>query len=392
MLKRRDNRMRRLVSLLFLVAAAPLAAQSEGATWRVSNFPYIIGNPTTGPMLVARWQIAQQADYDARVQFAGIFSVEAGASALGSRFVNARFRAPLLRDGWRFAGDLSAFRESRLGFYGLGPETAGDAAPPLDAEPYLFRARRTRYLARGEVTRQLSGPLQLAVAGGVEHSAWSALPGQSVFREQFGISLSQTDVHGRLAMVLDLRDHEVLTTRGFLGETGLVLGNGGNSQDGDLIAFGPYAGWYAHLRGYISPRRGTVIAARVAARSVSDEATLSARFDLPAWERDISAIGGAETHRSFVKGRFGGRGLLLSSLEVRHNLIDVGDYGAVTLLGFTDAGRVFESTDFKLTLSDFQVGYGGGLSLRVLRWAILVFNFAGGPDGFNFTMGQGFAF
>jgi DNA-binding NtrC family response regulator len=35
---------------------------------------------------------------------------------------------------------------------------------------------------------------------------------------------------------------------------------------------------------------------------------------------------------------------------------------------------------------------GGGLSLRVLRWAILVFNFAGGPDGFNFTMGQGFAF
>jgi hypothetical protein len=70
----------------------------------------------------------------------------------------------------------------------------------------------------------------------------------------------------------------------------------------------------------------------------------------------------------------------------------VGDYGAITLIGFTDAGRVFESSDFKLTLSDYQVGYGGGLSLRVLRWAILVFNFAGGPDGFNFTMGQGFSF
>jgi len=384
--------MRLLTRALVLLAATPLAAQEEGATWRTSNFPYIVGNPTTGPMLIARWQVAQQADYDARVQFAGILSVEAGASALGSRFVTVRFRAPLLRDGWRFAGDLSAFRESRLGYYGLGPETVGNPPPPLDAEPYPVRARRTRYLARGEVTRRLHGPLQLAVAGGVEHSAWSALPGQSVFREQFGISRGQTDLHGRLAMVLDLRDHEVLTTRGVLGETGLVWGNGGESRDGDLIAFGPYAGWYAHLRGYLSPRRGTVVAARVAARSVSDEATLSARFDLPAWERDLSALGGAETHRSFVKGRFGGRGLLLGSLEVRHNLLDVGDYGAITAIAFTDAGRVFENTDFKLTLSDYQVGYGGGVSLRVLRWAILVFNFAGGPDGFNFTMGQGFSF
>lgn len=383
--------MRLLLTAAVLLAATPLAAQ-DGNPWRVSYFPYVVGNPTTGPMLVARWQIAQQADYDARVPFTGILTAEAGASALGSRFVTARFRSPLLVDGWRFAGDLSAFRESRFGYYGLGPETVGEASPPLDTEPYPFRARRTRYLARGEVTRRLKGPLQLAVAGGVDHSEWSALPGQSVFRDQFGISLGQTDVYGRLAMVLDLRDHEVLTTRGFLGETGVVLGNGGNSQDGDLIAFGSYTGWYAHLRGYVSPRRGTVIAARVAARSVSDEATLSARFDLPAWERDISALGGAETHRSFVKGRFGGRGLLLGSLEVRHNLLDVGDYGAITLIGFTDAGRVFESSDFKLTLSDYQVGYGGGLSLRVLRWAILVFNFAGGPDGFNFTMGQGFAF
>jgi hypothetical protein len=343
-------------------------------------------------MLVARWQIAQQADYDARVPFAGIFTAEAGASALGSRFVTARFRSPLLVDGWRFAGDLSAFRESRFGYYGLGPETVGEASPPLDAEPYPFRVRRSRYLGRAEITRRLRGPLLLALAGGVERSEWSALPGQSVFRDQFGTSFAQTDVQGRLSLVLDLRDHEVLTTRGFLGETGVLLGSGNQDQD-DVGGDKSYdAGWYAHLRGYVSPRRGTVFAARVAARSVSDEATLSARFDLPAWERDLSALGGAETHRSFVKGRFGGRGLLLGSLEVRHNLLDVGDYGAITLIGFTDAGRVFESSDFKLTLSDYQVGYGGGLSLRVLRWAILVFNFAGGPDGFNFTMGQGFAF
>jgi len=213
-----------------------------------------------------------------------------------------------------------------------------------------------------------------------------------VFRDEFGASLEETDLHGRLSLVLDLRDHEVLTTRGFLGEMGVVLGDGGESRDPDFVAPGAYGAWYAHLRGYVSPRRGTVFAARVAARNVSAESPLGARFDLPSWERDISALGGAESHRSFIKGRFGGRGLLLGSLELRHNLIDVGDYGAITVLAFTDAGRVFESDEFKLTLDDYQVGYGGGVALRVLRWAILTFNFAGGPDGFNFTMGQGFSF
>lgn len=377
--------------LVFLAAAAPLRAQ-DGTPWRASWFPYLVGNPTTGPMVVARYQFAQQADYDARVPFAGLFVAEVGASPQGSRFLAARFRAPLLVPGWRFAGDLSVFRESRFGYYGLGPDAVGDAPPPFDAEPYPFRVRRTRWIGRAEVTRRLQGPLQVAAMAGVEHARWSALPGFSVFREQFGGALEQTDVHGRLALVVDTRDLEIVPGTGFLGEAGVIAGSGGEARAGDPLAFDSYAGWYAHLRGYVSPRPGTVLAARVAARSVSNDATLGARFDLPAWERDVVALGGAESHRSFVRGRFGGRGLLLGSLEVRHNLIDAGDYGAITVLAFTDAGRVFENTGFELTLSDHQVGYGAGLALRVLRWALLTFNFAGGPDGFTFSLGQGWAF
>ena len=37
-------------------------------------------------------------------------------------------------------------------------------------------------------------------------------------------------------------------------------------------------------------------------------------------------------------------------------------------------------------------GGGGGIALRILRSTIFTFNFAGGPDGFNFSVGNGWMF
>jgi hypothetical protein len=39
-----------------------------------------------------------------------------------------------------------------------------------------------------------------------------------------------------------------------------------------------------------------------------------------------------------------------------------------------------------------KVGGGGGIALRILRSSIFAFNFAGGPDGFNFSVGSGWMF
>ena len=77
---------------------------------------------------------------------------------------------------------------------------------------------------------------------------------------------------------------------------------------------------------------------------------------------------------------------------MRHDLINAGDYGAVTLIAFLDAGRVFENEPFKLTFDGMKVGGGGGVALRVWSFTTLTFNFAGGPDGFNFTAGSGWSF
>jgi hypothetical protein len=83
---------------------------------------------------------------------------------------------------------------------------------------------------------------------------------------------------------------------------------------------------------------------------------------------------------------------MMASLEVRHNLLDLGDLGAVTVIGFVDGGRAFGDQGLRWTLDGWKVGGGGGVAIRVLRSAPLIMNFAGGPDGFVFTMGNGWSF
>jgi outer membrane protein assembly factor BamA len=362
-----------------------IAAPVERGPWRTNYFPYLLGNPTTGLMLVGHIDYFRQADYFARVPHDAIFTVDGTISAQGSRSLIGRLRAPLLVPRWRFAVDAGASRESRFGYFGYSP---AEAAP----DDHSDRVHRTRYFVRAEVTRQIAGPLSVAAMLGVERTNWSRLPGATAFGLDFGDEIGQTDAGGRVTLVLDTRDREFLVNKGVFAEAGLLFGGGGEHRDLDVVSSGSYGGWYANLRGYVSPRQGTIVAGRLAARSLSEEATLQARNTLPGWESGVDALGGPYAHRSFTPGRVAGRGLLLGSFEVRHNLLDVGDYGAVTLIGFVDGGRVFAEEDFSLTTTGWKVGGGGGVALRVLRTSLLVFNFAGGPAGFTFSMGTGWAF
>jgi hypothetical protein len=153
-----------------------------------------------------------------------------------------------------------------------------------------------------------------------------------------------------------------------------------------------YTRLYTVLRGYLTVREGTVVAARIAASGTGGTPTLDARYTIPAWQREILVLGGQYSHRSLDTGRLAGRHTLFGNLEVRHDLLAFGDLGAISLLGFLDAGRVFEGENFKLTTSDLKVGGGGGIALRILRSTIFTFNFAGGPDGFNYSVGSGWMF
>ncbi len=395
--------MRRLLALGLFLAATPLSAQ-EGVPWRASYFPYPIGNPTTGLMLVGHYHLARQADFEARVPFDGIFSADAGWSTNNSRFIGAKFRAPRLLPGWRFAVDAGVGREATFGYYGFGPGGSNENFQPDDIfSDEFFRVRRTRYFVRGEVTRRIVGPLSVSAGAGYAHFRFSSSHEGSLFDSDYlNTPLRGTDATARLSLIVDTRDNELLPGNGALLEVGACTGTG-RFETRFLPPLGPgpfqpaftesgYWGGYAHLRGYVSPRSGTVIAGRFAVRDMGESAPLDARYMLSGWERDVTVLGGADSHRSFVPGRFVGTGLLLGSIEVRHNLLDLGGLGAVTLIAFTDAGRVFSPKDFQWTTKGWKVGGGAGVAIRVLQSAPLILNFAGGPDGFRFTMGNGWSF
>lgn len=378
-----------------LVWSAQLAAQTPEATespdtpepepstpWRTSYFPYLTGGTNDGPVLAFRVHHWQPAEYEDRVTANAALTADAGITLRGGRHVSVKFKAPRLRDGWRLNLLAAAVREVRFGYFGLGNETVYDGDVVTKAQPFIYRVRRTRYQGQFEATRRIRGPLQVALLGNVEWVRFTTLPGPSIFAGDFGSELKETDVSGRIALVYDTRDNEFNTHKGLLLEAGTQAGTGGSG----------YSRLYTVLRAYVSPREGTVIAGRVVASGIGGGPTLNARFLIPGWEAPIPVLGGQYSHRAFDTGRFSGRDLLLGNLEVRHDLLPFGDLGAVTLLGFVDAGRVFDQESFKLTTKGLKVGGGGGVAIRILRSTIFTFNFAGGPDGFNYSVGTGWMF
>jgi outer membrane protein assembly factor BamA len=374
-----------LLVLLVLSSSALVAQDSEtppGTPWRLSYFPYLSGGFNDGPVISMRARYWQPAPYEARVTATAALDAAIGFTPQGSRYAVVRFAAPLVWEKWRLLAGLGAERLARFGYFGLGNETEKNDDLVGEDDPFLYRVRRNRYKGVVEVTRQIRGPLGVAVQADVESVKFTTLPGPSLFDNDFGDELEEDDVAGRVALVYDTRDVEFNTRQGLLLEAGAQVGSG---NDG-------YTRLYGIFRGYLMVREGTVLAARIVGSGMGGTPTLNARYTLPGWEKGVSVLGGQQSHRALDTGRLAGKGALFGNFEIHHDLLPFGDLGALTLLAFMDAGRVFEEESWRLTLDDMKVGGGGGVALRILRGTIFVFNFAGGPDGFNFNVGSGWMF
>jgi outer membrane protein assembly factor BamA len=368
--------------------ASPLAAQQEewkpsDAPWRDSFFPYFPSLGNNFPLIAMHFEERKAADYFARTPYAGLLSVDVGSGFTGARMAVARFQAPLLKKDWRLAATAGTTRETRLGYFGLGNGTAYDKSLVKKSQKHYYEARRTRYFGGLDVSRRITGPLWVSGSAGVERSNLSDLSGPSLFRTDIGSSdLGDTDFRSRVTLVYDTRDNEFNTTRGIFGQASVGGGTGGDG----------YSRVTADVRGYIPIREGTTFAARIGGSSLSKKAPLNARFEMPVWEGEVGVLGGSYSNRGLLFQRLAGRGVLMGSAELRHDLLNLGDLGAFTLLAFVDAGRVFEQESFKITTKDMKVGGGGGLAIRIMRFTIWTFNFGTGPDGFVFSAGSGWSF
>ncbi|MGH7657309.1 MAG: BamA/TamA family outer membrane protein [Gemmatimonadales bacterium] len=368
------------ILLLALLVPAGTATAQEVRTW---YYPYLSSSANDLPMYSARLNlIKREEDYFARIPNKAIFQLDGGFTFKGSRRITARFEAPGLWEGWRVNSFVSAEREARFGFFGLGNDSEFDEDLANDAQPFFYRVRRTRYHGRVEVTRWLTDRLGLALAGGVARVIWTDLPGPSIFTSSFGSELTEDDATGRLSLIYDTRDNEYNTGKGLLLEAGFLGGTGGNG----------YTRVHVNLRGYFPVAEGTILAGRIVAANLEGTPTLNSRFELPVWENTLSALGGSSSFRALDEGRFAGQSTIFANAEVRHHLLDAGGYGGLSALAFLDAGRVFEERGTTVTTDDIKVGGGAGLAVRILRSTIFTFNYGIGPDGRKFTVSSGWMF
>jgi len=375
-------------ALLSLAVAGPGFGQEPAQTnldvpWRTSYFPYLSGLSNDGPLISGRVRYSQAAPYEERVTARAYLQLDAGIGFRGTRFAAAQFGAPLWVKDWRFHAFTIASREARYGFFGLGNETAYDKANVTDADPFFYRVQRTNYYGSLEATRRIVGPLHASLQVSAQSTKFVAHDeGNSVFLQQFGRELHQADAGVRGALVLDTRDTEYDPHNGLLVESGYQVATGG----------GNYERLYGVFRGWIQLREGTVFATRLAGSQLYGQPTLDARFVIPAWERPIPVLGGSFSFRALETGRLAGKGVLLGNFEVRQNLKSFRGIAGIVLVGFVDAGRVFEDTKFRLTTDEVKVGGGAGVALRVLRTTAFTLTVATGPDKTRIGFGFGWMF
>jgi outer membrane protein assembly factor BamA len=389
--------MSRLVAagLMAVLAAVPVSAQEADtaradAPMRTSNFPYLLATPNDGVFGAFRVIRYQQAPWDARVTNLGEMSVDVALSTRESYFARADYKRLWLDEGWRVRASVQASREMRFG--------RSDGPPAGVAGRYNEFLKRERQQGWVDVTRRIRGPLQLALRGSLDriklrgdpsevqarypdvtpdepYPCSDLPPGSPCPAEYRPTTVTQTDAHARAALVYDTRDVEYNPNRGLLIEAGVFVGS---ADDG-------YTGSYGVARGYISPRLGTRLTARYTFRALSKTGAVGIQHGIPAWEAPFTTLGGPNSHRGLSVGALAGRSIQLAGAEVRHDLLNFGGLGAITLLAFVDGGRVTpeemlvpaipcvgcSADELAMRNGEWIVGAGGGLGIRVLRAAQL---------------------
>jgi outer membrane protein assembly factor BamA len=371
--------MKRLATVLAALAVLTprwAAAQDWGVSW----LPVLVPSANEFPFIALGLDYSKMAPYEAPYPSDGAFVAGAGATFKGSWFINTRFRAPGLIPKWRFDVHARAIQQNRFGYYGIGNATTFDPAV-AGASPDFYRVRWNQYSGQVEVSREIIGPLRASLAGRWQRTEFRPLSAASQFAlDAQGQTVVNDDASARLSVMVDTRDTEYNTQRGVFLEVGAKAGTGGDG----------YTWVYGSLSGFLSPREGTVIGVRLAGAAAGGTPPLSQRFEFNTWERDRLSYGGRFTNRGFPDPRFGGESVAMGNVDLRHDLLNLGDLGAITLMLFGDAGRVYEMEAF--TLSDLHWGAGGGFALRVLRSNVWTFNFSGGSEGFRFLFGSGWMF
>ncbi len=378
-----------LCLVLVLVGTRAVSAQvSESplsrATWTDVMYPKLFYTLRDGLTVGGYYALISPlgyADYDRPPAYRASFSLNGQASTSGSREIALEARLPDLFPGWRLVGSLSAQRRARENYYGIGNQTPFDGANITDAQPHYYQSLNLRLTARGEIQRQVLGPLRVLAGFHAERWRIDTLPGPGVLRADLAAGADPTiahptnDISARAGLVIDARDNESAPRKGALIEA--IYSAADSSIAGDL----KYTRTTVSAAGYLPIGPQVVVAARVAGESMGGTPRLGSYYRIEASDRPYEGVGGPASNRALEEHRLLGRNKLFANLDIRYDAYAVPTLVRTTVVAFLDAGRVFQPDPFRLTTQGLQVGGGAGLFLQFGRAGILGTTLGLGPDG-----------
>ncbi len=377
---------------LLLAAYLPASAQIPGVRegpdldyWYDVFYPKIFYAGKEGFLAGAYFALVQplrSRDFDRPPPYRISISLDGQASTSGSRFIKLEGRAPGLANGWRISARLTARRRAKDNYFGIGNATLFDSDSVTGAQPNFYRVARTQYVARTEIQRVLVGPLRALAGLNVERWKLARHAGPSVFATDLtidpSIGVSTDDFSARVGLVFDTRDDEVASGRGVLVEA--IWGVADSSIAGDLS----YTRTTLSARGFVTPSPRLQLGARVVAQIMGGSPRVGSFYLIEGSDRFSEGIGGGDTHRALRDNRLLGRDKLFTNIDVRYALFAIPTLYRVSLLGFLDAGRIFddvEGEDFEVTTNGLKVGAGSGLFFQLGRAGLAGFTVGVGPEG-----------
>jgi hypothetical protein len=343
--------------------------------------PYLTSLSRDFPVVGLAVRARRPSDSTARTAYTRELYLAGGATLKGGIRAQAHLRVPALGPNYRLAATLSLARGARFLFVGVGNDAEFDRSLEKGPRRDYYSVRRHRAAARIEATRWIGAGLGVSLGLAAEAASFAAFPGESVFRADVGDTLRETDATAGLTLVYDRRNSEAIPTRGVLLQAGAQLGSAG----------GPYRRFFGVAQGYLTLGRGTVISIRGAATGLDGDPPLSARFELPAWERPLAIFGGDDSHRGLPGHRFVGTAAWIANGEMHQDLGIVRGH-TVSIIGFVDGGRVFEGEPFRLDIAGIKLSAGVGLGLRGRRERLGAALAALGPDGIHLSVMSGWSF
>jgi outer membrane protein assembly factor BamA len=372
-----------------LVAAAaatsrPLAAQQF---WRANFYPYVGYSPSVGLAGALHYGRYSPLGFVERPERnRASLSLDAGASTQGSYRVVADAQAPAWWDGWRAGLTLTAARDNRLGYYGMGNFTQYSHDSVTSRGAYYYRVSRSRLTARATLQRRVVGPVRLLVGGVLARIDFRALPSPSVYENDLSSgavapsTVPFTDRVLRAGVVFDNRDSETDPHRGALLELLFASGHGYTRTTAS-----------ARVQVRLVPR--LVLAGRLASEGMGGNPPLAVQQEMESSEQPFVAVGGYRSLRGYYDGRFTGHGKLLGGLEARYALRAIGDALELKLVAFYDAGRVFGPGEaVRLTTAGLHQSGGAEVAVRLLRNSLVVLGYGRGSEGGQFLFGSSWSY